>query len=411
MPVAKPKTGKVKGVRTTPITRREVRKVAKVFKGLIDKKIAERRQAERTLRPDLFKKMDKLTPQMLADILGAKPEKMGGGYFTLADLRRFDDARKKAAKGFDYSSAGAPLYQLLSSSVSIDKHRAKDEIKNTVLYRIKFNELFFRVTAGPNSNVSYHQVRVRLEEWPANLAGGNKCLSSVKKACEGRISFDCDCGRHQFWYRYIATVGGFAIKPYEFSFPKIRNPQLKGCCCKHVIKTLYALRSPSIHNLLSKEMSRQADTIGFGADKKRSRYLSQEELEKAHRAHKDSLSDKDIQKKIDLRVAKAAKIGERKKVVKTKLRRQDLRGKESEKLKKLELEKETYRGIAKKEVAGRKEAERKLQIQSLATQMAVHLAKAIYVDKKNRADAVKEFADKGNIPIADAREADKLINL
>lgn len=52
---------------------------------------------------------------------------------------------------------------------------------------------------------------------------------------QGAVRFDCDCGRHRFWYRYIASVGSFAYGKAETGFPKIRNPNLKGLACKHVI--------------------------------------------------------------------------------------------------------------------------------------------------------------------------------
>ncbi|MCV5390784.1 phage tail protein, partial [Escherichia coli] len=82
-------------------------------------------------------------------------------------------------------------------------------------------------------------------------------------ACAGRISFDCDCGRHQYWYRYLATMGNYCIAPpKEFAFPKIRNPELSGVACKHVLKAATMLQSLAWQRILANQMKQQARRVG-----------------------------------------------------------------------------------------------------------------------------------------------------
>jgi len=52
------------------------------------------------------------------------------------------------------------------------------------------------------------------------------------------IKFQCSCGRFTYFYRYIATKGGFALGIQENRFPEIRNRMLKGVLCKHLIKVM-----------------------------------------------------------------------------------------------------------------------------------------------------------------------------
>lgn len=55
-------------------------------------------------------------------------------------------------------------------------------------------------------------------------------------------------------FRYLATIGGFALDPYEEAFPKIRNPKLIGVCCKHMVKTIGIMQSPLIRKRVEAEM-------------------------------------------------------------------------------------------------------------------------------------------------------------
>lgn len=57
----------------------------------------------------------------------------------------------------------------------------------------------------------------------------------------GNLKLHCPCPSYRYWgYQYILTQKDAAIIPEE-RYPRIRNPQLKGVCCKHLRRTLKVL--------------------------------------------------------------------------------------------------------------------------------------------------------------------------
>lgn len=200
--------------------------------------------------------------------------------FTLDDLKRFVAANEKAQKDYRQEVRGVPLAQLERNSDPKDVERSKD-VRTATLYKIDKNLLHFRVTGNVKP---YYLVRIRLEDWNLALHSTANPLLSARMAATGRISFDCACGRHQFWYRYLTNIGGFDVNPpKEQDFPKIRNPGLKGCCCKHVLKVLRVLKSNTIFAVLAGEIERQSATIGF-ADEVKGRFLKATEIRQASKA-------------------------------------------------------------------------------------------------------------------------------
>lgn len=238
---------------------------------------AERREA-RELREDA---VGLLTPALLrkhiragTDLVLAYGRKGHTVEFTVDDLKRFVEANARAQKTFRRDVRGVPLIQLEKSSDPADIQRSRN-VRSAMLYKVNKNLLFFSVSGNTKA---HYQVRVRLEDWDVALHSTAMPLVSARTVATGRISFDCSCGRHQYWYRYLTSIGGFDVNPpKEQDFPKIRNPGLKGCCCKHVLKVLRVLKSSTIHTVLAGEIERQSVTIGF-ADTVRSRFLKADEL-------------------------------------------------------------------------------------------------------------------------------------
>lgn len=210
--------------------------------------------------------------------------------FTVDDLKRFVEANTRAQKTFRQEVRGVPLLQLEKASAPDDVRRSRN-VRSATLYKVKKNLLFFSVTG--NSQPRY-QVRVRLEDWNVALHSPYaNALTAARTVATGRISFDCSCGRHQYWYRYLSNIGGFDVNPpKEQDFPKIRNPGLKGCCCKHVLKVLRVLKSNTIHAFLAGEIDRQASTVGF-ADTVRARFLKADEVRQVSAARGVSRNTKE----------------------------------------------------------------------------------------------------------------------
>lgn len=242
--------------------------------------IAERREA-RELREDA---VGLLTPALLrkhiragTGLVLAYGRKGHTVEFTIDDLKRFVAANERAQKNFRREVRGVPLIQLEKSSDPADIQRSRN-VRSATLYKINKNLLHFSVSGNTKA---HYQVRVRLEDWDMALHSTAMPLVSARTVATGRISFDCSCGRHQYWYRYLTSIGGFDVNPpKEQDFPKIRNPGLRGCCCKHVLKVLRVLKSNTIHAVLAGEIERQSATIGF-ADTVRSRFLKADEIRRA----------------------------------------------------------------------------------------------------------------------------------
>lgn len=193
--------------------------------------------------------------------------------FRLGDLEQFIQAIEKAENKFNNRVQGIPYSALLRASRAIDKQRAK-KVRNATLFQRRGNIFFFQVTGNSRP---FYQVQIRLEEWGNAILAREPVLASVRKMLAGRISFECPCGRHQYWYRYMASIGNYGLKPVETGFPKIRNKTLGGCCCKHVLKVLHELTTTRVQFILSKELERERDKKGF-SNRPGTRMLSNEDL-------------------------------------------------------------------------------------------------------------------------------------
>ena len=193
--------------------------------------------------------------------------------FKLGDLEQFIQAIEKAENKFNNQVQGVPYSSLLRASRTIDKQRAKN-VRNATLFQRRGNIFFFQVTGNSKP---FYQVQIRLEEWTNAILAREPVLVSVRKMLAGKISFECPCGRHQYWYRYMASIGNYGLKPVETGFPKIRNKTLGGCCCKHVLKVLNELKTSRVQFLLAKALEKERDSKGF-SNRPGTKLLSNEDL-------------------------------------------------------------------------------------------------------------------------------------
>lgn len=210
--------------------------------------------------------------------------------YTAADLQHFARSIDKGKGKFAQKVRGVPLMALENNSASADIKRSQT-VRNAMLYKTKGNMLFFNVSGNSQK---FYQVRIRLEDWDSVLSEAYTNIHvAARKVAVGRISFDCQCGRHQYWYRYLAHIGGFAVEPpAEQDFPKIRNPGLKGCCCKHVLKVLRVLKSISVQRFIVQELEKSSKSVGFASDV-RARFLKDSELKDVSRARGVTKSPKE----------------------------------------------------------------------------------------------------------------------
>jgi len=243
---------------------------SRVFDQIDKDRRKSRRIARRTLNPLTLKN------KALDDII-ALGKKKSGTFFTKEDLKGFEANRAGARQQFNSSQAGITYAQLVAGSQQIDIKRANNRvddgsgIKRATPTTLKHNVLTVSVEASAASLDKHHRVKFRFEEWDQLIEeitdAKDSAAKIAKRLCAGRVSFDCDCGRHQYWYRYIATAGNFALAPpKEYAYPKEKNPNLKGVACKHVIHAFTRLQSASWQVRIGQALHKSASNNAYGDD-------------------------------------------------------------------------------------------------------------------------------------------------
>ncbi|WP_217521966.1 phage tail protein [Vibrio metschnikovii] len=292
-----------------------------------------RQNAKRTLKRSTF-----TNPTNKA--LAALGKKANGTGFTKDDLVKFDKARQKHKEKYNSKTDGITYAFLVRNSRDIDIKRANNQvddgtgITSASFYGLKANIVLVNVKASIGSKHQNHRVKIRLEQWDELIdeTPDNDYLMATKLACAGRISIDCDCGRHQYWYRYLATMGKYAVAPpSEFSFPKIKNPELSGVACKHVLKATTMLQSPAWQRILANQMKAQSKRTGYGQTK--AYFLNTEEKQQAAKNRKTKtdkgIADREFakyqrsQKAMERALAKQRKDGNTLKLQARKIRTQN----------------------------------------------------------------------------------------
>lgn len=156
---------------------------------------------------------------------------------TLADLEAF--RKNIEAIGKNYVGGINPK-QVISLSLQDDIDRANQQIFSSIPYRRKAGMVQFITNASPNSEDTMHYVNVEYLGFSKVVFDTNKTsIFSVKNlVANGNVKFECDCGRYKYWLRYINSIAGTTLGRIEPGFPKLRNPQLQGVGCKHILRVM-----------------------------------------------------------------------------------------------------------------------------------------------------------------------------
>lgn len=184
------------------------------------------------------------------DVSGKLTTTLGGvnRAITIDDLKVFkqkvDAFEAEIKRKGGGALGGISPRAVIDMALAPDLRRARKEITRAVLHNAKNGVLHFITNAGPNSTAVRHYVHIEMMSFNAAAAAATlDPQKAARKLRAGAIKFDCDCGRHTFWYRYIATIGRWAYGRQEGGYPKIRNPNLNGVACKHVIRVVSELES------------------------------------------------------------------------------------------------------------------------------------------------------------------------
>lgn len=241
---------------------------------------------------------NRLTDRQLSSLISGAKNKAGISVnelleFTLGDTKRnrelkktlngavFDaylDNVKKASNRF---LGGITPNEVVNQSRFEDINRANTQIFLANVFKRRGNILYFMTNSGFKSKDTHHYVTVQLLDYPSLLLGRTKApsLVAVKKAVNtGKINFDCDCGRHQYWYRYVATVGKYNFGIDENRYPSTRNPRLDGVACKHVLRVMKHLGSGF---MASKVQGYAKDDIAKAANKTKPHRTASKQLKRA----------------------------------------------------------------------------------------------------------------------------------
>lgn len=188
--------------------------------------------------------------RLLATTLGGKLRALTSD--DLAAFRHNADLLGKRFRG------GVTPRNVIDMSETVDRKRAREQITMAVpaaargvrdsSKKVDRLEVRFITNASKDSPDDRHHVMVEFMGYPVALASGAK-RSAAKAASIMRrenVRFDCDCGRHRYWYRYLATIGNYNSGRAETGYPKIRNPNLAGMACKHVLRVMTEIEASGL---------------------------------------------------------------------------------------------------------------------------------------------------------------------
>lgn len=194
---------------------------------------AEQRQAATTILDPMDVAGEYDAARLLQTTLGGQIRPL-----THEDLRTFSQLANKLGKRF---KGGITARGVVEASLQVDRDRANREIRTAVVVKAQAGGLHFVTNAGPDSDALRHHVNVEFPAFKAFAASPQDPAKLARAMLDGPLRFECDCGRHRYWYRYLATKGGFGAGRPEPGYPKIRNPKLVGVACKHALRVMQAV--------------------------------------------------------------------------------------------------------------------------------------------------------------------------
>ena len=223
--------------------------------------------------------------------------------FTLGDTKRNNELKKtmNAAVLDAYLTnvkaasskflGGITPTDVINQSRREDINRANTQIFLASVFKRQGNIIKFVTNAGIGSPDTHHYVSVQLLDYPELLLGRTRAPSvvDVKKAViDGKINFDCDCGRHRYWYRYLATVGKYNFGIDENRYPSTRNPKLTGVACKHALRVMKHLMSP---HMIAKVKGYATDDIAKASNKVKPHRQTSKQLEREAARQTEALNN------------------------------------------------------------------------------------------------------------------------
>lgn len=218
------------------------------------KKAREKAEEKDAVKPVFLKASDIAgeydTSKALLTTLGGQKR-----IITKDDLKVFSQNIKALQQHY---MAGITARQVIDLSLPIDIDRANKQIKYALPRSRKDDVVSFVTDASGENGAKQHFVNVQFMGFNAlKLMPDDINQKSIQKMVRtGGLRFECDCGRYQYWYRYLNTIAGTCLGRQETGYPKIRNPNLSGVACKHILRTMKWVISPQGAFYLEKELEK-----------------------------------------------------------------------------------------------------------------------------------------------------------
>ena len=148
-----------------------------------------------------------------ADLKRAKPK-----FITTSDINKMQNYDVGQVFEMTYGNQGATITltadDLKAFKSNIDLlagqylKRANQQIFLATPISRKDGLVHFLTNASRENGAINHHVNVEFLAFQqlANFGADKKTAKNLLNF--GKLKFECDCGRHDYWYRYIATIGG-----------------------------------------------------------------------------------------------------------------------------------------------------------------------------------------------------------
>lgn len=203
---------------------------------------------------------------------------------TREDLKAFADNVEQMQKAY---KGGITVDQVISFSRQEDIDRANKQIHVSIPSRRKGGLVHFTTNASLESEVNYHHVQVEFLAFNELVFHPDRVKTTTvqNRLSKGKVKFECDCGRFNFWFRYLNTVAGTVLGRKEGGFPKIRNPNTTGIACKHIIRVMHWIKSASGRQYLARALENErTKQVGekYKTSKKEVSQLLSEQLVRAN---------------------------------------------------------------------------------------------------------------------------------
>lgn len=228
--------------------------LAKQAKASAAEDLAQRRQATTILTPEALQGKGKpatAAVKRLMTTLGGKIRPI-----TRDDLQTFQRAVQKLQSERQHVGGILPG-EVIAGSLPEDRARSKAEITFCVPFRYQSGVVSFQTSASGKHGATRHIVNVELTGWARAVGSPSTPAAAAKIASEQPIRFECSCSRHRYWYRYIATIGGWNLGRVETGLPKIRNPLLAGIACKHALRVMTELSGAGVRGQLARAITQE----------------------------------------------------------------------------------------------------------------------------------------------------------